>query len=268
MDREEYRIPEDADLLQRLTDHYLPEKERMPDEQIAGVTAIRVRHAASPQSCADDRYYFAHAGQLYQILIGHGGEIEDWQLNNRFLQSFQFIEPAADNSSPALIPTALPIDPAAYQDWSTYTHPGYGFSFKLPDGWVAEEVSSGDPLLLGHAINLYSVVTSQPNTIRLTFRKVGEDTPLWPTGVGEGEFITQGSLDIAGQPALRILLVCPTGEVTAIWYHQAQGQPNITIGAMEFGVIFSTPGHCEPGLNLSGEAQLVGEMIIASLNVP
>jgi len=267
-DRDEYRPPEDADLLQWLTDHYLLGEARMPDEQIAGTTAIHFRHARSPQSPADDRYYFAHAGQLYQILIGHSSEVEDWDLNNRFLQSFQFIQPASDTSAPTPIPTALPIDPLAYQDWITYTHPVYNFSFRLPDGWVVDEVSAGDPLMIGHALNLYSVVDSQVKNIRMSFRLMGEEIPLWPTGVGHGEFIPQGTLDIAGQPALRVLLVCPTGEVTAIWYHQAEGQPNITRGDLEFGFIFSTFGHCEPGNNLSGESQLVGEMIIASLKLP
>jgi putative hemolysin len=267
-DRDDYHPPEGVDLLQWLTDHYLLGETRMPDEQIAGTTAIHFRHEASPQSCADDRYYFANAGQLYQILIGHSGEVEDWDLNNRFLQSFQFIEPASDTSAPTAIPTALPIDQLAYQDWITYTHPVYNFSFRLPDGWVVEEVTAGDPLMIGHALNLYSVVDSQAKNIRMSFRRVGEEIPLWPTGVGHGEFIPQGTLDIGGQPAQRVLLVCPTGEVTAIWYHQAEGQPNITRGDLEFGFIYSTIGHCEPGYNLSGESQLVGEMIIASLNVP
>jgi hypothetical protein len=267
-DREDYRPPEGTDLVQWLTDHYLLGEARMPDEQIAGTTAIHFRHEASPQSCADDRYYFAHAGLLYQILIGHGSVLEDWELNNRFLHSFQFSEPSSNASVPTPIPTALPIDPQAYQDWVTYTHPVYNFSFRLPDGWVVEEVAAGDPLLIGHALNLYSVVDSQTKNIRITFRRVGEDTPLWPTGVGQGEFIPQSTLDIAGQPALRVLLVCPTGEVTAIWYHQSEGQPNLTRGDLEFGFIFSNIGHCEPGYSLSGETQRIGEMIIASLNVP
>jgi hypothetical protein len=98
---------------------------------------------------------------------------------------------------------------------------------------------------------------------------VGEEALLWPTGVGEGEFILQGTLDIAGNPINRLLLVCPAGEVTAIWYHQATDQPNIAIGGLEFGIIFSaTPYHCQDGFSLSGELQLVGESIIASLTVP
>jgi hypothetical protein len=60
-----------------------------------------------------------------------------------------------------------------------------------------------------------------------------------------------------------------TGEVTAIWFHQGEGQPNITRGDLEFGFIFSsTPSHCEAGYSLSGKVQRVGEMIIASLQVP
>jgi putative hemolysin len=265
-DREDYRPPEGTDLLQWLSDHYLLGEERLPDEQIAGTTAIHFRHAASLQSYAFDQYYFAHAGQLYQITIGHASQFENWELDNRLLESFQFTIPTAPDE--AAIPTALPLDPSAYQGWATYTHPELGFSFKIPDGWVVEEAAANDPLLVGHELNIHNVIDAQPTNIRLTFRQSGQDIPLWPTGVGEGEFIQQGTLEIAGQPALRLLLVCPTRAVTAIWYHQAEGQPNIALGSLEFGIIFTTPGHCESGNNLTGEAQLVGEMIIASLSVP
>jgi hypothetical protein len=102
----------------------------------------------------------------------------------------------------------------------------------------------------------------------MTFRRIGEDAVLWPTGVGVGEFIPQGTLEVTGQPAQRLLLVCPTGEVTEIWYHQAEGQFNIVRGELEFGFIFSAGGHCEAGISLSGKVQRWGEMIIASLKVP
>jgi hypothetical protein len=65
------------------------------------------------------------------------------------------------------------------------------------------------------------------------------------------------------------LLVCPSGDVTGIWYHDtAEDQPNIQRGNFEFGFIFSGQGHCEPGYNLGGKIQRWGEMIIASLKVP
>jgi putative hemolysin len=172
--------------------------------------------------------------------------------------------PANQSSSPTQISTAIPIDPADYdQSWWTYTHAVYNFSIMLPEDWKVEEVTASDLLMNGHMLNL----STEGLNIRITFRRVGEDVLLWPTGVGQGEFIEQGTLEIASQSARRFLLVCPTGAVTAIWYHDAEGAPNITRGDMEFGFIYSAGSHCEPGLSLDGKSQRVGEMIIASLKV-
>ena len=88
--RQEYRPPKGADLASWLTDHNLMAPNRKPDVQIAGTTAVHFRHDRSPQSYAFDTYYFARGGQLYQIIIGHTGDKEDWALYNQFLASFQF----------------------------------------------------------------------------------------------------------------------------------------------------------------------------------
>jgi putative hemolysin len=169
---------------------------------------------------------------------------------------------------PTEIPTPMPIESADYQGWWTYSHDVYGFSIMLPEDWIVEEVTGNDSLNNGHVLNLHPSYASGKENIRMTFRRTGENAWLWPDGVGVGEFIPQGTLDIAGLPALRLLLVCPTGEVTEIWYHQAEGQGNIMRGDLEFGFIFSTGGHCEPGISLGGKVQHLGEMIIASLQVP
>jgi putative hemolysin len=89
-DREDYRPPEGVDLVQWLTDHFLLGDERLPDVQIAGTTAIHLRHERSPQSYADDRYYFAKSGQLFMVVIGHVADREDWELYSHFLESIQF----------------------------------------------------------------------------------------------------------------------------------------------------------------------------------
>ena len=201
-----------------------------------------------------------------------GSECDEWAF---YRKECGPAEEGESNSSPTEIPTALPIDPADYQGWWTYFHATYGFSIMLPEDWVVEEITTFDPLMNGHTLTLHPNYAGREETvtgmesIRMTFRRTGEDARLWPTGVGQGEFIPQGTLDVAGQPAQRLLLVCPTGEVTAIWYHQAEGQPNIVRGDLEFGFIFSaTSSHCETGYSLSGKTQRVGEMVIASLNVP
>jgi putative hemolysin len=89
-DLPEFRPPKGVDLEAWLTDHSMLGDARLPDVVIAGITAVHVRHDRSPQSYAYDRYYFARDGQLYMIVIGHVGDREDWNLYNRFLDSFHF----------------------------------------------------------------------------------------------------------------------------------------------------------------------------------
>jgi putative hemolysin len=198
----------------------------------------------------------ADGSQSGVCIFPDGSECDEWAY---------FRSECGPASSHTEIPTALPIDPNEYQGWWTYTHPVYNFSIMLPEDWVAEEITTFDPLLSGHTLNLHPTYGTE--SIRVAFRRVGEDVLLWPTGVGAGEFIEQGTLDVAGQPAQRLLLVCPTGEITSIWYHEAEGAPNITRGDMEFGFIYSAGGHCASGQSLHGKTQHVGEMIIASFSL-
>ena len=174
-------------------------------------------------------------------------------------------------TTPTEIPTPRPIDPADYQGWWTYTNAAYGFSLQLPPDWTVDETTTGDPLMNGHMLMLSSPQgAGEGLQIRITFRHTGEDFPLWPTGVGSGEFIEQGTLNVSGQPARRILFVCPTGQVNSIWYHgESESNPNIQRGDMEFGFILNLTGYyCEEGHSLGGKTQYAGEMVIASLQVP
>ena len=270
IDREEYRPPENVDLMLWLTDHYLAGENRMPDEQIAGITAIHYRHEASPQSYAADQYFFANAGQLYQISIGHSSAAEDWDLDNHFLRSFEFKPPAATEASPTMIPTAVPIDPGFYQGFWTYTHPVYIFSIMLPEDWVVEETTTGDPIMNNHTLILHPQPTPQVYpSIRMSFRILGEDVLLWPTGVGQGEFISQGTLDVAGELTKRNYFVCPNGIINSIYYQGGENEPTIQRGNLEFGFISTYTGaYCQEPYSLTGKVQLVGELIIASLQVP
>lgn len=104
--------------------------------------------------------------------------------------------------------------------------------------------------------------------IRMTFRKAGEEAYLWPTGVGSGEFLEGGTLEIATGSAKRMYFVCPTGQVDSIWY-MGFDTPHLQQGELEFGFIYSyAQVYCEEGYNLDGKEQHIGELIIASLQVP
>ncbi len=207
----------------------------------------------------------ADGSQSGVCIFPDGSECDEWAY---FQGKCGPVSPSGFPSTPTEIPTQLPIIQADYQGWWTYTHPGYNFSMMLPEDWIVEEITTFDPLNNGHTLNIHPNYVSGVENIRMTFRRNGEDVPLWPTGVGSGEFIPQGTLDVAGQPASRILFVCPNGEITEIWYHDMAGdQPNLTRGELEFGFIYSY-SYCEPGFSLIGKIQRVGEMIIASLQVP
>jgi putative hemolysin len=88
--RENWNVPPGTDLAQWLVDNNIFADPRAADVQIAGEQAVHTRFERSPQAFADDRYFFAHNGQLYMIIIGHQDDKEDWELYNRFLGSFRF----------------------------------------------------------------------------------------------------------------------------------------------------------------------------------
>ena len=92
-DREEFRPPEEFDLVQWLSDHNLIDAENYGLMEIAGTTAVHIRfNSNSGQSYDFDHYYFAHQDQLYSIVILHTSGKEDWDMYNHFLNSFQFTD--------------------------------------------------------------------------------------------------------------------------------------------------------------------------------
>jgi hypothetical protein len=110
---------------------------------------------------------------------------------------------------PTEIPTARPIDPADYQGWWTYIHPVYNFSIMLPEDWLADETTTFDPLMNGHWLMLHPEKEVEKLSIRMTFRRVGEDARLWPTGVGQAGH-SAGTLDV--EPASTTCCWCaPAG---------------------------------------------------------
>jgi hypothetical protein len=150
------------------------------------------------------------------------------------------------NSAEVTYPPVPTINSADYLGWWTYQHPVYGFSLKLPEDWTAQEETSIDNTLSGHLITLLPD-PALGSSIWITFRQPGEEILLWPTGVGEGEFIQQGTLEISGVTIQRSYMVCPSGEITSIWYQGMEGDPAVSLGDLEFGMIFrASESHCEP----------------------
>lgn len=178
-------------------------------------------------------------------------------------------DPTSTNTAeplPTAIPTALPISDSEYQGWWTYTNPTYGFSLQLPMDWVINEVSQA--AMDGHTLEIQPQDAGSHLLIRMTFREKGDESFLWPTGVGAGEFLEGGVLQIANSPAKRNYFVCPTGQVNSIWY-MGSDTPHLQSGNLEFGFIYTFfEKYCEEDYSLGGKQQHIGELIIASLQIP
>ena len=88
-DEPDYRPPADADLQAWLTEHNRLAGRVLGTRTIAGETAIHTRNDNGPQAYDDDRFYFVHEGQVYEIVILHSGK-EDWTVYDVFLDSIGF----------------------------------------------------------------------------------------------------------------------------------------------------------------------------------
>jgi hypothetical protein len=63
------------------------------DVTIGGLPAVRFVFEASPMAYGRDDYYVINGDQLFLISILHTGNLQDWSLYEKFLQSITF-EPA------------------------------------------------------------------------------------------------------------------------------------------------------------------------------
>lgn len=84
-----HRPHAEADQKPELADHRRLPGKVIGARTLGGAVTIHTRNDNGPQACDDDRFYFVHAGQVYEITIMRTGK-EDWSMYDRFLDSFHF----------------------------------------------------------------------------------------------------------------------------------------------------------------------------------
>jgi hypothetical protein len=88
-DSDFFHPPAGVDLQQWLTDH--TSYDAIDTEvEIAGLPAVHLSNEAGPGWGVEDMFYFIKDDHLFQISILPAGDQQDWDLNNKFLQSFTF----------------------------------------------------------------------------------------------------------------------------------------------------------------------------------
>ena len=132
-DSDFYHPPAGTDVRQWIA-HYTYD-EIDPEAEIAGLPAVHLIYEEGPGWEASDEYYFIRGDQLFSILILHSGGQQDWDLYNKFLQSFTFGTEVGVEGKPL---TLEALKNAAYlSEW-----PADGVA-QLVDGEYEEEIVPG-----------------------------------------------------------------------------------------------------------------------------
>lgn len=206
----------------------------------------------------------ANGSQSGECIFPDGRRCEEWAYYRGECQAPTL--PPQTPPEPTTTPPAA--SPADFEGWATHRQTTYGFAIQVPPGWIVEPAPASDALLGGHLLEVHPADDADGASLRVTFRRRGEDTLLWPTGVGQGEFVLGDSIEVAGGPAVIQLLRCPTGQITSMWFHQSQTDANLQRGDLEFGFLFSAASsHCAPGRSLEGDLARTGELMVQSLTI-
>lgn len=148
--------------------------------------------------------------------------------------------------------------------WNEYTQDEYGFTFRYPPDWSLEEVQEADNTMSGHLIKLNTTAGEGKNIEMLIgFKRVGEDQIIWPTGVGEGEFIPRGTVLFVGQEVMRNVLVCQNQDMN-VFYQQDGG---IKRDDLEFSLILRYVGNCLDQYSIPAEIQAIADQVAKSFEL-
>ncbi len=85
-----YHPPAGTDVHQWIADSSVSYDEMGPKVQVAGLPTVHLIYQGGPGIYASDDYYFIRGDQLFRITILHAGGKQDWDLYDKFLQSFTF----------------------------------------------------------------------------------------------------------------------------------------------------------------------------------
>jgi hypothetical protein len=160
----------------------------------------------------------------------------------------------------------LPTPQGGDAGWLAYEQPEFGFSLRHPPDWVVAPDDNPLSTLYGHALFVQPAGDAAPVRLRIVFRRVGDDLLLWPTGVGNGEFVERDQLAFGDGWLKRVALVCD-GRDQAVWYRSA-GDGVIRRGDLELSFILARTSACGDGGRLSPEIQAIANGIVTSFTVP
>ena len=168
------------------------------------------------------------------------------------------------------VPTATPkptvLPPLVIDDtWATYTNAQYGFSFRYPADWNLKEITGPDNTMSGHAVHL-THPTDPAVRMMIAFKRADEDRRIAPTGMGDGELISRGSVLLFGQQVERIARVALEKDL-AVYY----GWPRSSAAGNDLVFWLALDCACSAGdpavTGLTPEVEQIADAIVESIEV-
>jgi len=163
-------------------------------------------------------------------------------------------------------PTPAPVAPVVIDDaWSTYTNEKYGFSFRYPPDWILKEIVDPVNTMSGHAVHLTHPTDPAVRMI-MAFKRADEERRIAPTGMGDGELISRGSVSILGQQVERLTRVFLEKDL-AVYY----GWPRSAAAGGDLVFWLALDCACSAGdpavAGLAPEVEQIADAIVESIEV-
>ena len=154
----------------------------------------------------------ASGGVAGVCVFPDGSECEEWAYYRGECAPAPTTTEVPEDPTMTAVPSPLPIDPADYQGWWTYTHPAYGFSIMLPEDWDVAQTTSNDPQMNDHTLMLHPGSPAAIDlNIRMAFRRVGKITRCGPPGSGLVSSSPRGRWMWLAHPCAGCCLPAPPG---------------------------------------------------------
>ncbi len=161
----------------------------------------------------------------------------------------------------ALAPTPTPqVVEDPHPGWATYIDLDNRFSFRYPSGWTLEEMSGCEDESLG---NISSSVKLRQGSLTLVIGcERARQGVVIERGIGEGEWLARGAVDVLGQKVPRLVLV-HQGKDKAVYYNGTSG---IYVDDLVFCIALIDIGSDFEAIDISRELQAEVDQIIESLD--
>lgn len=174
------------------------------------------------------------------------------------------VQPPTPTSAPTLThagptPTTVVFPAAGMTSWLTYSNQSYGFSFHYPADW---KLSEGKGTMTGHAV-LLTPASSSNISLRIAFKRTGEEAQIGRTGMGSGDLLQMGKVMVIGKEINRQVLIVQGKHMTVSYYCA----DCMVRGELEFRFDLDYGGSASDASALPAVIEAQADLIVASVKL-